>query len=57
MSKLEAAMSAHPFAPLPQHDNIDQCLATDIAAGYLSAAFQTVAGPNVDMFEMAVAIG
>jgi hypothetical protein len=50
-------MSAHPFAPLPQHDNIDQCLATDIAAGYLSAAFQTVAGPNVDMFEMAVAIG
>jgi hypothetical protein len=23
-------MSEHPFAPLPQHDNIDQYLATDM---------------------------
>jgi hypothetical protein len=32
-------MSEHPFAPLPQHDNIDQCLATDIAVRYFSGAF------------------
>jgi len=39
-------MSEHPFAPLPQHDNIDQCLATDIAARYLSGALLNGSQPR-----------